>query len=55
MDDATGGAHEKEAATKISQDMEDIIENGVFRFKETVMTGDSIGKMGVLEKVLDLR
>ncbi len=54
MDDATGGAHEKKAAMKVSQDMEDIIENGVFRFKETVMTGDPIGKMGVLEKVLDL-
>jgi hypothetical protein len=41
---------------KVSQDMEDIIENGVFRFNETVMTGgDPIVKMGVLEKVLDLR
>jgi hypothetical protein len=35
--------------------MEDILENGVFRFKETVMSGDPLGEDGELRKVLGLR
>jgi hypothetical protein len=31
-----------EEARKVSQDMEDILENGGFRFKETVMAGDPL-------------
>ncbi len=44
-----------EAAKQVSQDMEDILENGGFRFKETVMSGDPLGKDGELRKVLGLR
>jgi hypothetical protein len=39
----------------IWKDMEDILENGGFRFKETVMTGDPLGEAGELTKVLGLR
>jgi hypothetical protein len=35
--------------------MEDIIRNGGFSFKETVMTGDPLGDTGELRKVLGLR
>ncbi len=35
--------------------MEDILENGGLRFKETVMTGDPLGTDGELRKVLGLR
>jgi hypothetical protein len=35
--------------------MEDIIGNGRFRFKETVMTGDPLCDTGKLRKVLGLR
>jgi hypothetical protein len=35
--------------------MEDILENGGFRFKETIMSGDPLGKDGELRKVLGLR
>jgi hypothetical protein len=35
--------------------MEDIIRNGGFCFKETVMTGDPLGDTGELRKVLGLR
>jgi hypothetical protein len=35
VDDATGGASMTEEARQVSQDMEDILENGGFRFKET--------------------
>jgi hypothetical protein len=38
MDDATGGACDKERTLKVSQDMEDIISNGGFKFNETVMS-----------------
>jgi hypothetical protein len=38
-----GGAHGKKAVMKISQDMEDISENGGFLFKETVMTRYPLG------------
>jgi hypothetical protein len=55
MDDATGGANSAEAARRVSQDMEDILENGGFRFKETVMSGDPLGEGGELRKVLGLR
>jgi hypothetical protein len=55
VDDATGGAGSVEAAKQVSQDMEDILENGGFRFKETVMSGDPLGKDGELRKVLGLR
>jgi hypothetical protein len=37
-----GGAHDKENSVRISQDMERIIENGGFCFKQTVMTGDPL-------------
>jgi hypothetical protein len=55
VDDATGGANSTEAARRVSQDMEDILENGGFRFKETVMSGDPLGEGGELRKVLGLR
>jgi hypothetical protein len=42
MDDATGGTHSKETAAVVSQDMEDIISNRGFYFKETVMIGDPL-------------
>jgi hypothetical protein len=44
-----------EEARKVSQDMEDILENGGFRFKETVMAGDPLEEGGELRKVLGLR
>jgi hypothetical protein len=44
MDDATGGAYDKNNALKISQDMEDIKANGDFHFKETVMTSNLLGE-----------
>ncbi len=37
-----------EEARKVSQDMEDILENGGFRFKEMVMAGDPLEKGGEL-------
>ncbi len=46
VDDATGGASSAEKAKRVSQDMEDILENGGFRFKETVMSGDPLEKGG---------
>jgi hypothetical protein len=55
VDDATGGANSAEASRRVSQDMEDILENGGFRFKETVMSGDPLGDGGELRKVLGLR
>jgi hypothetical protein len=55
VDDATGGAGSAEAAKQVSQDMEDILENGGFHFKETVMSGDPLRKDGELRKVLGLR
>jgi hypothetical protein len=55
VDDATGGASSAEKARQVSQDMEDILENGGFRFKETVMSGDPLEKGGELRKVLGLR
>jgi hypothetical protein len=54
VDDATGGAENMEAAKQVSQDKEDILVNGGFRFKETVMTGDPL-REGELRKVLGLR
>ncbi len=55
MDDATGGASSAEAARQVSQDMEDILENGGFRFKVTVMSEDPLEKGGELRKVVGLR
>jgi hypothetical protein len=55
VDNATGGASSAEAARQVSQDMEDILENGGFRFKETVMSGDLLEEGGELRKVLGLR
>jgi hypothetical protein len=55
VDNTTGGAEDAEAAKQVSQDMEDILENGRFWFKETVMTGDPLGRDGELRKVLGLR
>ncbi len=42
-------------AKQVSQDMEDILENGGFWFKETVMSGDFLEKGEDLRKVLGLR
>ncbi len=53
--DATGGASTLKAAKQSSQDMEDILENGGFCFKETVMSWDPLGEDGELRKVLGLR
>ncbi len=50
VDNATGGASSMEEARKVSQDMEDIQENGGFRFKETVMAGDPLEEGGELRK-----
>ncbi len=55
VDDATGGASSMEAAKQVSQEMEDILGNGGFRFKETVISGDPLGKDRELRKVLRLR
>ncbi len=55
MDDATGGAGNLEVAKQLSQDMEDILENGGFRLKETVVTRGPLGETGELRKVLVLR
>jgi hypothetical protein len=55
VDDDTGGGSSTEAAKQVSQDMEDILGNGGFRFKETVMSGDLLGKDWELRKVLGLR
>jgi hypothetical protein len=44
-----------EEARKVTQDMEDILENGGFRFKEAVMAGDPLEEGGELRKVLGLR
>jgi hypothetical protein len=55
VDDATRGASSVEVAKQVSQDMEDILENRGFRFKETVMSGDPLGKDGELRKALGLR
>ncbi len=46
VDDATGGGSSMEEDKKVSQDMEDILENGGFRFKETVMAGDPLEEGG---------
>ncbi len=40
---------------QVSSDKEGISENKGFWFKETVMTGDPLGKTGELRKVLGLR
>jgi hypothetical protein len=42
-------------AKQVSQDMEDILENGGFRFKETGMSGDPFGEKEDLRKVLGLK
>jgi hypothetical protein len=49
------GVENTVAEGQVSQGMEDILENGGFRFKETVMTGDPLGEDGDLRKVLGLR
>ncbi len=55
MNDATGEANSVAAAKQVSQDMEDILEHGGFRFKETDMSGDPLEKEGELRKVQGLR
>jgi hypothetical protein len=55
MDDGSGGADSMTAAKQVSQDMEDILENGGFRFKETVMTADPLEEGGELRKLLVFR
>ncbi len=52
---ATGGAHRKEAALRIFLDIEYIVENEGFSFKEIDITGDPLAKMGEYQKVLGLR
>ncbi len=47
VDDATGGAEDAATARQVSQDMENILENGGFRFKETIMTGDPRERKGI--------
>jgi hypothetical protein len=42
-------------AKQVSQDMEDKLENGGFRFKDTVMTGDPLEEGRDLREVLGLR
>jgi hypothetical protein len=55
VDDTTGGASTLGVARHVSQDMEDILENEGFRFKETVMSGEPLGEDRELRKVLGLR
>jgi hypothetical protein len=55
VDDTTGGASSAGRARQVSQDMEDILENWGFWFKETVMSGDTLEKGGELRKVLRLK
>jgi hypothetical protein len=55
VDDATRGTSTLAAARQVLQDMEDILENGGFRFKETVMSGDPLGKGEEPRKVIGLR
>ncbi len=57
MDDATAGsgANDKENTMWVSADMESIIGNGGFWFKETVMSDDPLDEKGELRKVLGLR
>jgi hypothetical protein len=55
MDNATGRDHIKTVAMKMSLDMEDIIENGGVRFKETIMTVEPLGESEEFQKVLRLR
>ena len=42
VDDTNGGADTREAAEKISQSMDDIVELGGFVYKKTVMSGDKL-------------
>jgi hypothetical protein len=51
VDNATGGAEDAVAAKQVSQDMENILENGGFRFKETVDWRPSGGRWGAEEGV----
>jgi hypothetical protein len=55
VDDTTGGASDKENVMHVSTDMENIIGNGGFQFKETVMSGDLLDEKRELRKVLGLR
>jgi hypothetical protein len=55
VNDTTGEANSVAVAKQVSQDMEDILEHGGFRFKETDMSGDPLEEEGELRKVLGLR
>ncbi len=55
MDATMGGTYDKENAVRVSRDITSIIENGGFRFKETVMLGNLLDKTGKLRKVPGLR
>jgi hypothetical protein len=52
VNDATGGAHDKENAMRVSADMKRIIGHGKFKFKETIVSGDPLYETGELRKVL---
>jgi hypothetical protein len=55
VDDAAGGANYKKNAMQVSADMENMISNGGFQFKETVMSGYPLDGKGELRKVRGLR
>jgi hypothetical protein len=52
VDDATGSACTLATARQVSQDMNDILENGELS-KETVMSGDPLRERGELRRYLD--
>jgi hypothetical protein len=41
VDDITSGAEDKEAAVRVSTNMDKIVEMGGFKFKSTIMSGDA--------------
>ncbi len=55
VDDALGGAPDKDNVQCISQNMESMIENAGFHFKAMVMTGDPLDEREELQKILGLR
>jgi hypothetical protein len=50
-DDATGGSMTERNVMRVSADMDNILGNGGFQFKETVMSGDPLDETGKLRKV----
>jgi hypothetical protein len=55
MDGTMGGADNHGEAKQVSLDMEDILDDGGFWFKETVMTGNPLGDARELRKEQGLR